>query len=244
MAGHLCMISGAKIEYRNLGRFIPLTLHHSNGLFSVTIDNHPCFSTDKVRLPEGYFFGISASSSENPDSLEVSKFTVSTTNSYTREEPNMNRKPIPNQQAMGGHRQEESAQYRASHSDKDIPQMLSDVLAGSIRNQEDQFADLHNRIQIINHRVNEIYDFLHEHTKKLDMALDKVGPLGDRSVAQMRTLGEVERATKEIQRDLNSKDYKDMLKAVHSAIQTSHDSLSQGMPVTMAQSEFSLHRLP
>lgn len=34
--------------YRNLGRFSVLKLHHANGIFEVTIDDHPCFFTDRV----------------------------------------------------------------------------------------------------------------------------------------------------------------------------------------------------
>jgi mannose-binding lectin 1 len=36
--------------YRNLGKFSVLKLHHANGVFEVTIDGNPCFSTDKVSL--------------------------------------------------------------------------------------------------------------------------------------------------------------------------------------------------
>lgn len=34
--------------YRNLGRLSVLKLHHANGVFEVTVDGLPCFSTDKV----------------------------------------------------------------------------------------------------------------------------------------------------------------------------------------------------
>ena len=36
--------------YRNLGRLSVLKLHHANGVFEVTVDGNPCFSTDKASL--------------------------------------------------------------------------------------------------------------------------------------------------------------------------------------------------
>lgn len=223
--------------YRNLGKFSVISLHHANGVLEVKVDGNPCFSTDKIKLPEGYHFGISASSAENPDSFEVQKFLVSTTSSTTREEP---KKMEQHQQQSHDQQQHQQTQQRMQQkvggktSIDDIPQMLSDVLAGSINSQADQFADLHNRIQIINHRVSAIYDIIErmerDNANRFNDLMSRVIPTDDRSAAVLRNVEKVERTTMEVLRDLESKDFKDMLRAVHNAIQDNHHSLSSSVP--------------
>ncbi|KAF2876707.1 concanavalin A-like lectin/glucanase domain-containing protein [Massariosphaeria phaeospora] len=232
--------------YRNLGRLSVIKMKQANGNFEVTVDDHPCFSTDKVRLPENYYFGISASSAENPDSFEVHKFVVSTTNAYTREEPVRNyqspdahaQQNIQQQQQQQNQQQNQQQQYQQPADGSNVPQMLQDVLAANIRSQQDQFADLHNRIQIINHRVNDIYDMLEkrdiEDSHRFNDLMARVVPSDDRSAAMIRNVEKVERTTMEILRDLESKDFKDMMNAVHDAIENSHNALNRNMLPAMA----------
>ncbi|ORY07551.1 concanavalin A-like lectin/glucanase domain-containing protein [Clohesyomyces aquaticus] len=234
--------------YRNLGRLSVLKFSQVHGHFEVTIDGNPCFKTDKIRLPTGYYFGISAASAENPDSFEAHKFVVSTTNSHTREEPNhqQHQQQAVHQQQNAyeqNRHQQEGQRQNNPHSGAqptlgEIPQMLSDVLAGSIKSQADQFADLHNRIQIISHYVNEIHEKIdrenNENKQRFDEIMRRLTPLDDKTSAMMRNIEKVERVSMEVQRDLESKDFKDMLRTVHNAIQDSHNSLTSGMPVAMA----------
>lgn len=223
--------------YRNLGRLSVIKLHQANGLFEVTVDGNPCFATDKVKLPEGYYFGLTASSAENPDSFEIHKFVVSTTNTHTREEPNKKQfQPPPVEQHQQQNQQQRPKPVKGSV--EETQQMLQDVLAGSIKSQQDQFADLHNRIQIINHRVNSIYEMLErldtENANRFNDLMHRVVPIDDRTSAMIRNVEKVERINMEIQRDLESKDFKDMLRQVHNAIQESHAGLSSTMPIAMS----------
>ncbi|KAF2198303.1 concanavalin A-like lectin/glucanase [Delitschia confertaspora ATCC 74209] len=233
--------------YRNVGRFSVLKVRQASGEFEVTIDGNPCFKTNKLHLPSNYYFGISASSGENPDSFEAHKFLVSTTNSNTREEPGSPPKrawqhAAEHQQKQLEQQQQQQNQPRQPPREPtigEIPQMLSDVLAGNIRNQEDQFADLHNRIQIINHRVNDIYDTLDHISRTMDQrhneVMNRVVPSHDRTDAVVRNVEKIERVVMAIQRDLESKDYKDMLTAVHNAVHDSHHSLTQDLPQAMGK---------
>jgi mannose-binding lectin 1 len=199
----------------------------------------------QVKLPEGYYFGVSASSAENPDSFEIHKFIVSTTNSHTREEPNRNRAAFDThqqQQALAAqkfheqqtHHQQQQSQHYTPTDQHNIPQMLEDAVAGTIRSQQDQFADLHNRIQIINNRVAEIYELV-ENMVKDDSArhielMSRVVHTEDRSAATMRNVEKVERTTMEILRDLESKDFKDMMQQIHRALENNHDGLNSLLP--------------
>ncbi|KAL5118693.1 hypothetical protein ACEQ8H_003370 [Pleosporales sp. CAS-2024a] len=225
--------------YRNRGAFTSLKLHHADGFLEVIIDDKTCFKTDKINLPEGYYFGISASSAENPDSLEVHKFIVSTTNTHTREEPKKNDAHPAGQQGQGnmasqqGHSQETHKQGgKLDHGD--LPQMLEDVLAGSIRSQADQFADLHNRIQIINHYVADIHDLLENmvrtNTEQYNNILNRVVPVDDRTGTTLRKLEKVERTTSEILRDLESKNVRDMVDQIHRSMVSHHEGLAKNMP--------------
>jgi len=244
--------------YRNLGRLSVISLKQANGVFEVKIDGNPCFSTTKVnlhpddyhpsyryratqvKLPEDYYFGISASSAENPDSFEVHKFLVSTTNAYTREEPV--RQPPANQQQNVD--QSSQRKQRETPANKDIPQMLDDVFAASLQSQQDQFADLHYRIQIMNHQVNKIYDMLEKLTKdsneRQNSIMGRIVPMHDQVSAVMRNVEKVERTTMETLRDLESKDFKALLNQVHDSIERSHNALGTSMPLAMAGSKYCL----
>jgi mannose-binding lectin 1 len=129
------------------------------------------------------------------------------------------------------HKQQQSVDH------SNIPQMLEDVLAGSIRSQQDQFADLHNRIQIINNRVAEIHEMMENMVRSNDQRfvdlMNRVVPIDDRSAATIRNVEKVERTTMEILRDLESKDFKDMMKQIHWAIEQNQDSLSRSLPEAM-----------
>jgi mannose-binding lectin 1 len=115
--------------------------------------------------------------------------------------------------------------------------MLEDVLASSIRSQQDQFADLHNRIQIINNRVAEMHEMVENmvsaNEERYNNMMNRVVPMDDRSAATIRNVEKVERTTMEILRDLESKDFKDMMKQIHWALEQNQEGLSRSLPAAM-----------
>ncbi|KAJ4347227.1 uncharacterized protein N0V89_011166 [Didymosphaeria variabile] len=227
--------------YRNLGRFSVLKMQQANGKFEVTVD--------------GYYFGISASSAENPDSFEVSKFLVSTTNAYTREEPGSQNQyqaaQNPNQQQQQDQNQQQKVQppprvhgnwLQRTHEqnkpiDPNIPQIVEDVFAANIKSQQDQFADLHNRLQIMNHKIDGLYDLLEkviaDNDQRFDQLMGRVTPMHDQIGATMRNVEKVERTTMETLRDLESKDFKDLLRSVQLSIERGHGALSNNLPAAI-----------
>lgn len=134
-----------------------------------------------------------------------------------------------------GHSQQTHKQGGPDHSN--VPQMLEDVLASSIRSQADQFADLHNRIQIINNRVAEIHEMVEHMTRtnneQYNNLMNRVVPIDDRSAATIRNVEKVERTTMEILRDLESKDFKEMMQQIHRALENTHEGLSRSLPEAM-----------
>ncbi|KKY23568.1 putative lectin family integral membrane [Phaeomoniella chlamydospora] len=124
--------------YRNLGRPSVLQIKHGRDNFEVRIDNRLCFSSNLVVLPPSYSFGVTAATSENPDSFEIFKFVVSSGSTST------SFRAPPQQQ------QQQAAQAPPNTNPSNVP-------ASSITSGEAQFADLHDRLQALNGLINSLF---------------------------------------------------------------------------------------
>lgn len=138
--------------YRNLGRPSRLLLKYNEDIFRVEIDGNLCFETNKIKLPAGYHFGMSAASSENPDSFEVFRFVVMT----ETEAPDIQNPDQFNEQQRLQQEAEGSPINRAAEGD--IPSFSDppDVQASTIKDADAQFADLHNRLQAMMRHITEM----------------------------------------------------------------------------------------
>jgi len=157
--------------YRNLGRPLQVKMRHTNDKFTVEVDSHVCFESDKIRIPPGYTFGITAASADNPDSFEVFKLVVLTDDSHSYSSTHHEQAhPDPHAQPQEmGHKQEtehsspsfqqpkmnfgRSGQVADDPFDNAIP----DQDATKISSTVGQFADLHNRLQSLNHHVTSLF---------------------------------------------------------------------------------------
>jgi mannose-binding lectin 1 len=151
-------------SYRNLGRPSQIKLRQTQHSFRVDIDGSLCFETDKVNLPTGYNFGISAASAENPDSFEVFKLVVMT-DDLNGQHKTQDEYPSQQQQQSyqaqdqvvinrGGH---QPAHHTLPNDEEWIADEVPDASPDSITSSKAQFADLHNRIQSINHHLASIF---------------------------------------------------------------------------------------
>ncbi|RFU30597.1 hypothetical protein B7463_g5738, partial [Scytalidium lignicola] len=131
--------------YRNLGRPSQLSIRHTNEIFRVEIDGRLCFESDKIKLPVGYYFGMSAASSDNPDSFEVFKFIV---NTDEREPEIQDPNQFTQQQQLVQSEQAQDGPVNNA-AEGDIPSFSDppEVQASVIKDADAQFADLHNRLQ-------------------------------------------------------------------------------------------------
>ncbi|KAK3948544.1 concanavalin A-like lectin/glucanase domain-containing protein [Pseudoneurospora amorphoporcata] len=147
--------------YRNLGRPSQIKLRHNSQNFKVEVDGRLCFESSKIYISSGsgYSFGITAASGENPDSFEVFKVVVLS-------EDDQQQQPGENQKPFGGTTHDENGQKRPYMSfgrsgQAAIPDpydnAIPDVEANSITSSKAQFADLHTRIQSINHHLSSIF---------------------------------------------------------------------------------------
>ena len=85
--------------YRNLGRPSKLTMKTSPSIgLQVFIDDKPCFRSNKITLPSEYSLGITAASSETPDSFEVFKLSAYSSSGSPPSPPPQNQNQQQNQQ--------------------------------------------------------------------------------------------------------------------------------------------------
>lgn len=225
--------------YRNRGHLSKIKLHQSSNMLEVIVDGETCFKTDKVKLPSDHYFGVSASSAENPDSFEVHKLIVSTGTSHTREEPNrhdargqQHQQPVQNQPHQESAQQQHAQQQNSAPkmaSSQQIPPWIQDVLASNVKTDTERFTDLHNRIQDIAHHVAAMYNTL-ENLNTLaedrhNTLMHRLASLDDRVNHNARLAEQTNIHAQQILRDLESKDYKDLINSMHNHIADNHKDI-------------------
>jgi len=244
-------------KYRNLGVPSKLKLmSQEGGGLVVQIDGKNCFHTDSVRLPEGYHFGISASTGEqNPDTFELYRMVVSGGHEHWNH----------------AHVEDSSHQYlgnnnnQGSHYDSfaGIPEAIPDRTASEISSQAEQFADLHNRLQGLSHQLGNLFmefkslgenvdkkhaEVIARHSEVIsgvnNMRGSKETGLPPAVVGQINDLVgrlvRVEDAVNAVRRDVEGRDYKRTLDELKSAVGQIHGGLNEQLPERLAHL-FSTH---
>ncbi|KAJ5405060.1 hypothetical protein N7465_006344 [Penicillium sp. CMV-2018d] len=207
-------------SYRNLGRPSIVKLKHTSSIFEVTIDDKLCFSTNKVALPAGNTFGITAATPENPDSFEVFKFilesvtgqgsTIPSNQGNTAQQPIRNQ--IPNQPAQP---------------------VTNTGTEPAMNGLAAQLVDISGRIQLAGKATNTILQELKNQAQKADQRhaeLIQKSLAQDRQLAQFDSrLSRVEQLLQALQTDLQSKDYSGRFNQLHETLRSSHLSLSENL---------------
>ncbi|KAF2102330.1 putative lectin family integral membrane protein [Rhizodiscina lignyota] len=215
--------------YRNLGHFTHLNVRQTRDGLEVQIGGRPCFKTDKVKLPAGYQFGVTAASAENPDSFELSQFIVESSGSGPSLGSGSFQAP-PDQQPMGSSQQSSPRDTSWRYGD-DTP----DIPASDFRSQDDQFKDLHNRLMVLHHQLNSlVHDFegVKQHAEENQAILINryMNPLHDFQDEIHKRIVNIERDVESIKKDFEAKDFKAAVKQLHDALQESHSSLLFHLP--------------
>jgi lectin, mannose-binding 1 len=222
-------------SYRNLGRPSKLRISNEKGL-TVSVDDRECFRTDRVSLPAGYYFGVTAATSDNPDSFEISKFVVSTVSS-SGAQLNAARQNSPTLEKLD--------RFPGS------PEALPDTVAEDIKTQADQFADLHNRLQAMTHQIANLFGEFDIIRRKIDEKHDQVlsslpaagssnqhgGATATDCADLRRRLEGIERIVLTVQRDVEGKDYRQHLNDMQLAIDNLKGGLTDHLPDRLGQCE-------
>ena len=163
----------------------------------------------QIKLPSGYFFGVSAASADTADSFEAYKFL--TTSSTPQDEPRRDapsKPPPPNSYAPP-----------------------EDVQASTFSSQEAQFADLHNRLQIMAHALdNTLLEVrkLAEKSEGRHQELARNAMSADRLNAMDQKIQNIENTVQLYQHQFTS---------LQKLLSESHRRLTVGLPEHMSESK-------
>ncbi|TGJ79224.1 hypothetical protein E0Z10_g9533 [Xylaria hypoxylon] len=213
--------------YRNLGRPSQIKLRQTAQAFKVEVDNQLCFESDQITIPPGYQFGITAASADNPDSFELFKLVVMTENLAAKlqgtppahQQQNDGQDQAKAQTSYGRNSQNsQNSQNTNSPRSADFDDVIDDASADSITSSKAQFADLHNRLQSVNHHLSTIFrqgagmnnmnEKRHEETSQmindLKQSLSKLDKL-DKLEWLTSEMTKMQRDIQNIKTDLNSR---------------------------------------
>lgn len=212
--------------YRNLGRATTVKLQQTKDKFSVMVDTNLCFETDKIRIPTGYFLGISAASANEPDSFEVFRMTVKTGGS-TPSEARANGAPVKDGQNQPGEAAKQKPLFLnndgAVSQQADVPEEAAEKI-----DQSRQFADLHNRLQAnFRHIMTFQRDFSNSVAKQDGQFADVQSKLASIEQQQVRIEEILDSMTK-IMRDVRT-DSSRLNNELKAAVDTHHRNLADSL---------------
>jgi mannose-binding lectin 1 len=229
-------------SYRNLGRPSTLRVTNDKGL-RVSLDDKECFNSAQISLPSGYYFGLTAATADQPDSFEIHKFIVYTSAPQAGSVPPPPPPPPQQQRQPQGSSQQSPLQKLDRWPGS--PEALPDRTADEIKNQEEQFADLHNRLQGLTHQIANIFGEFEGLGRKLEerhnqllgsmpggFPTDKIDNMG-------RRLENLERTLDQVRRDVEGKDYREHLNQLNAAIENVKGGITDSLdPENIGRSEF------
>lgn len=183
-------------------------------------------------MPAGNYFGISAATPENPDTFEIFKFVLTSVESGAARPP-----PVPPQQQGS-----QQPIFNRGAGDQGI----EDHPASYYTTSEQQFADLHNRLQLINHATTNLIREVTALSSKTDrnhkellqnlVTRDMLANLDAR-------LLRIEQGLQAIKRDLEGKDYQDRFAQLQETLRHSHVSLAENLQGAVTNSKSTDHNL-
>lgn len=186
--------------YRNLGRPSQLKLRQTVSSFKVEIDGHLCFETDKVSLPAGYHFGITAATPDKPDSFEVFKLVVMSDSTVSGDN---------SQQYGSRHQQPDHNQAQQGQQNKNdgVGNTIPDRPAEVYKTSMEQFQDLHNRLQSVSHQITGVYNSVSKHHQMDEARHDEMKKAFDslrHELAAIRQIGDLQSKIKELETEIHS----------------------------------------
>ncbi|KAL8927439.1 MAG: hypothetical protein Q9208_002244 [Pyrenodesmia sp. 3 TL-2023] len=192
-------------SYRNLGRPSKLQVKQLADSFEVIVDGRRCFGSDKIKLPSGYYFGISAASADTPDSFEIYKFVTSTAPGITRELPR--REPPPQQPPHGGQVNDQGSQQASSNNAQFAV----------------QFTDLQNRLSTLSQSLDNVFREVQSLSAKSDARHQDLS----QRVSPNPKLESMDQKIQGIENTLRS--YQGQLSSIQGMVKDSHSTLNEGL---------------
>jgi len=247
-------------DYRNKGVLSKVVVSQTPEGFKVEADGKVCLQTDKVRIPRGYYFGLTAATTETPDSFELFNLLVSSpqVGKVDRRAPRDEPRGQQQQQQQQQHQHQHQQQHQPQHGGKveKLPKEQSfhewrmeygeeDHEAAYYKSQEEQFSDVHNRLQALTHHMLTLQTHL-------DIVYDRVGSLHSEE-QEMRTelrnaripreqidkmdarLARIENLATQIANAITAKDYSKHFEELRNTLKEHHSNLLYSVPDTVTQ---------
>lgn len=202
-------------RYRGLGRPSQLQIMHSTSGLEVRIDNQPCFSTSRVRLPTEYNFGLTAASSDPPDSFEVYRFQLNASGPGAGMPGRRLRGDSPNTVP--------EPEYRA---------------AAEFATSGAQFTDLHSRLHVLSETMHNLLEEIKRQAGVADARQQEIirqfGTSQSAGNIDSR-LSNLERLIADLHSDHKSTDHRGQYEKLSQQIQSSHAGLTEHLPNRMRE---------
>ncbi|POR39707.1 L-like Lectin [Tolypocladium paradoxum] len=199
-------------SYRNLGRPSQIKLRQTINSFKVEIDGKLCFETDKVSLPPGYYFGITAATPDSPDSFEVFKMVVMSDSTVSGNGDNSNKRD--NSYATQ-QKQPPRDEQKQKHDDFSSGDIMPDEPADQFTTSREQFQDLHNRLQSAMHQISAVHHSVTQHHQQDETRHSEMKKVLDALRGQMahtqqtddllNRLKDLEKEVRAMRNDINKK---------------------------------------
>lgn len=197
-------------SYRNLGRPTKLQIKQEGNTFEIIVDNKLCFSTDKIKMPPDYYFGLTAASAETADSFEIYKFNLFTSRSITREEPRRAQPPPAGQPD--------------NRNNAPPPETQASPTAPS----DARFDELHSRLQTMAQTIDNLFQEVKQLADKSEGRHQELS----RNVISAGRLNSMDQRLQSIEKTV--REYQGQFSSLQSSLKDSHSSLVEGLPKHMS----------
>lgn len=201
-------------NYRNLGRPSKLQVKYGVAGLEVLIDGRQCFATSKIALPADYNFGVTAASSDKPDSFEVYKFAVSSGSGASME--HIQEGQMGSQQRLGS---------------MDAP----NVPASQFTSSAAQFEDLHNRLQQVSKSITNLFGEIQRHTRAEEERYQEIlrrlsSSSGSPGGNFESRLNNMDRMISELHQDFRASDHKGQFEKINAQLIKTHEGVTEQIP--------------
>ena len=237
-------------SYRNLGRPSQIKFRQEEENFKVEIDGQLCFESGKIQIPSGYKFGLTAATPDNPDSWEIFKLVVmadsldpsaegtASTDGQpgdqkvvaAEEKPKAEKKKTKKKVVEETQTSEAGGLFDGGEASSGEQPVYDDPYDSSIPDHEaeyytsskSQFADLHDRLQSVNHHVSTIYRTMAKYSQVGERRHEEVSRMLSEIRQDLSLLREIktkidglEREVRDVRKEMNNK-----LKSSESSLKT------------------------
>lgn len=215
--------------YRNLGRPSKLSVKSTTAGLEVLIDDRLCFRSDIITLPVDYYFGITAASTDPPDSFEVFKFLLKPS-SYTS----------PAAQAPPSQNQDQGQMPILNQDTGHMIREPADVPASHFTTSAAQFEDLHSRLNLLSKSITNLFGEITKHTaaeeSRYQEILRQIQLLSPNTQSSLQPsnldarLSAMERTLNSIQAELSSGDHKRQFNNLQTTLREMNVGVTEHLP--------------